>query len=202
MTIVLLRSKPLLACVTSLILLAACSGPDPTTRPVSTSVPTTLLPTIAAELDSANNGAAQAGAVLLESFRGDVQPQQEAIFGITGQAGDPVRIEAQVRFGQPDIVLHLTSPTGEAFASVNVNGPGETEIIGEFRFPTDSFYELAVESLEGEGQIDILVYRLPGEELSGGGTLAGFDQPVNGSIEQPGTFHTYTVQIERGQRFD
>ena len=193
----------------AMVAMSACGGradtPVPTTT-IGATNPATSFPTVAPvapeNLTSQPGSDAMPELVLIDSFRGDVQPEAQAIFGLTGQAGDPIRIEAQVHLGEPDLALQLNTPDGQVLAKVNVGGPGQSEVIGEFRFPTDGYYELAVQSREGTGQVDVLVYRLPSEALSGGGVIPGFNQPVTGSIEHPATFHTFQLQVERGQRFD
>lgn len=199
------RLRPPVEALTLALLLAACAGRGDA-PPETGSLPGTALPTIApvdaGALTAQASEASQQGLVLLKSFRGDVQPEAEAIFGLTGEAGEAVRIEVQVRLGEPDLALHLSTPSGEILANVDVGGPGESEVIGEFRLPAEGYYELAVQSLENTGQVDVLIYEISGEVLSGGGALPGLGQPVTGSMDRPATFHTYKLRTERGQRFD
>ena len=198
-----MKQFPAIPVLLTLITMAACLDSGPPADDLTQQVPTTPLPTINPALpDNDDSGATQSGLLLLESFRGDVQPQAQSIFGLAGQAGDPVRIEIQVRIGKPDIILYLISSNGQILTTVDSGGPGEPEIIEEFRFPASAYYELAVESKSGEGQVDVLIFQLPIEQLTGGGVIPAFGQAVSGSIDQPSTFHTYLVNIERGQRFD
>jgi hypothetical protein len=198
-----------LALIASLVALAACDGGAAVEMAVGPTGDLTAagpLPTVAPipTEDIAVQTAApvQPAPELIESIRGDVQPLAQSIFGLTGQAGDVVRIEVQVRSGAPDLALELSTPGGEVLARVDAGGPGESEAVGEFRFPATGYYELGVRSAAGDGQIDVLIYQLADEVLSGGGVIPGFDQPATGSMDSPATIHSFTLQVERGQRFD
>lgn len=203
MKVIALASNPLLL-VGLMVTLVACGNqaePVPTVaeQPTLEAATPTAAP-VAAGPDVAV--AAQDSPTLLEDFRGDVLPNAQSIFGFTGQVGQAVRIEARVLSGQPDISLELSIPNGGVLARVDQGGAGEPEVIGEFRLPADGYYELGIGTqLEG-GQIQMLVFALPEEALSGGGSLPGFGQPVTGSMDRPATIHSFKIQVERGQRFD
>lgn len=188
------------------VTLAGCGGATVDASVTSEPPPGTPLPTVApvAEGDAATLAAevAQEGWELLYSARGDVDPQAEAIFGVTGEAGVAMRIEARVHIGQPDLVLELSTPGSDVLARVDASGPGQSEVISEFLVPTTGYYEMAIQSLEGTGVVDVLVYQLSPEILTGGGVIPGFDQPVRGSMDRPATIHTYRLPVERAQRFD
>jgi hypothetical protein len=186
--------------------------PWPTLAAVGTEVPLPVLPgtqvvtgTPSADVTpSADESpvAAAAGPQLVDQFRAHVRPDATDVYPLEGVSTYPVRIEVLVLSGTLDPALVITNPAGDELAYVDNGGAGEPEVVGQFLFPEDGYYELGILAAAGEGDVGVSVYRLDPADLVGGGTFGGVGEVLHGVIEHPATYHTFRVPIQRGQRFD
>ncbi len=79
---------------------------------------------------------------------------------------------------------------------------GQPEVIGQFQFPADGFYQLGVGGARGSGQIGVSVYWLDPADMEGGGVFTSMDQELRGRMTHPASYHTFRLPVQRGQRFD
>lgn len=197
------------------LLLAACGthaeDPSVTSTPTLTSTP---WPTLAAvgtvepagtrlpdeQVPTARPAAS--GPRLVEQYRADVEAGITAIFPLEGIAESPIRIEVLVLSGEIDPVVTINNAIGDQFAYSDSGGTGQPEVVGQFLFPEDGYYELGITTLEGQGEVGVSVYRLDPAQLEGGGVFTAMNQQLRGEIDHPATFHTFRLPVERGQRFD
>lgn len=145
---------------------------------------------------------AETGPELVDQFRAHVRPDATDVYPLEGTAEFPVRIEVLVLSGTLDPAVVIDNPAGDELAYVDNGSTGEPEVIGQFLFPEDGYYELGILAAAGEGDVGVSVYRLDPADLQGGGTFSGVGQSLHGVIEHPSTYHTFKVPIQRGQRFD
>ncbi|MCC6906293.1 MAG: hypothetical protein IT326_10660, partial [Anaerolineae bacterium] len=165
--------------------------PWPTLMPVVTVAPSTLT----AVQDAS-------GPQLVDKFRASVEPGLVDVFPLEGLIARPVRIEVIVLSGEVDPQVTLTTPSGNSLAVVNSTGPGEPEVIGQFQFPGDGFYELGITSLAGNGEVGVSIYTLEEAEIDESRVFSSTDQELRGTILHPASYHTYRLPLERGQRID
>ncbi|HLV45079.1 MAG TPA: hypothetical protein VKY39_08980 [Aggregatilineales bacterium] len=144
----------------------------------------------------------QSGPELIDQFRTQVRPGLLSVFPLEGDVEHPVRIEVIVLSGDLNPLVVINNMAGDRLAVSNSGGQNEPEVIGQFLFPADGFYELGVSAGEGEGEVGVSIYRLDPAELEGGGTLESIDASIRGVVAHPSTYHTIRLQVERGQRFD
>ena len=145
---------------------------------------------------------AATGPRLVEQYRADIAADTTAVFPLEGMADSPVRIEVIVLSGDVDPVVTVTNELGDRLAYSDSGGVNQPEVVGQFSFPEDGYYELGIKSLEGAGQVGVSVYRLDPAQLEGGGVFTAMSQELHGEITHPSTFHSFRLPVERGQRFD
>ena len=104
--------------------------------------------------------------------------------------------------GNLDPVIVIYNTQGDRLAQSNTAGPNQPEVIGQFVFPVDGYYELGITGGDGEGEVGVSVYRLDPADVEGGGTFEAIDQTLHGVIDHPSTYHTFRLPVQRGQRFD
>jgi hypothetical protein len=181
--------------------LVACSAQ---TADVPSSATSTPWPTLAPLMTVSAQGGATAlfGPQLVDKYRADLQEGVEAAFPLEGRADRPVRIEVIVLLGEIDPIITLRNPAGHQLARVDRAGPGEPEVIGQFQFPEDGYYELDLSTVSGTGQVGVSIYELDVAQLEGGGAFSSMNQEIQGSIRHPATYHTFRLPVQRGQRFD
>lgn len=181
-------------------LLAACRGssdnPPPTTTP---------WPTLAAVLTPhANQPVSQGGTgpQLVDKFRVEVSAGVTSLYVLEGRTEHPVRIEVLVLDGTVDPTIQINTGDGDLLALANYGGRDEPEVIGQFQFPGDGFYELGIGASEGSGQLGVSIYELEPATIEGGGQFDSLDQALHGTLAHPASYHIFQIPIERGQRFD
>lgn len=144
----------------------------------------------------------RAGPQLVDQFRAEVLPNAASVFPLEGLAEYPVRVEVIVLTGDLDPVVMISNPAGDQLAYSNTGRLREPEVIGQFIFPADGFYELGVAAAQGTGEVGVSVYRLDPAGLEGGGTFSSMDEELRGTMAHPASYHTFRLPIERGRRFD
>ncbi|GAB4478521.1 MAG: hypothetical protein Kow00124_23000 [Anaerolineae bacterium] len=189
--------------------LAACApaqpeGTTPTPAPTSTPWPT-LVPAftpdpavIAAALETPQ----APGPSLEEQFRVDVMEDVVAVFPLEGSPQVPVRIEVVVLSGQPDPTIEIRSLSGDTLVLADNAGPGQPEVLGQFLFPAEGFYELGISTAGEPGQVGVSIYQLPPAELEAGGEFSSTAQELRGTMTHPASYHTFRLPLQRGQRVD
>lgn len=194
--------------------LTACGGRSADAAELAPAATATPWPTIAAVVPRGTITATvdvpvddtptpeRVGPELVDQFRTAVNSEALAVFPLEGDVAHPVRIETIVLSGELDPVVVINNADGDRLADSNTGGEGEPEVIGQFIFPTDGYYELGITSTQGEGEVGVSIYRLDPADLEGGGTFDSMDATLHGSIEHPSTYHTFRLPVERGQRFD
>jgi hypothetical protein len=138
----------------------------------------------------------------VEQYRADIAANTTAVFPVEGQTDTPVRIEVIVLSGDVDPVVTVTNELDDRLAYSDSGGVGQPEVIGQFLFPEDGFYELGITSLEGAGQVGVSIYRLDPAQLEGGGVFTAMSQQLHGEMTHPSSFHSFKLPVERGVRFD
>ncbi len=202
------------------LLLAGCRGgavtPESPPTPAPTPTPWPTLSALAAPTTTREaEDLAEAVAVesttspntltvpeLVDQYRVDVEPGITAVFPLEGRIDYPVRIEVIVLAGDVDAVIDVRSPAGDQLVSANSAGTGEPEVIGQFQFPGDGFYELGIASIDGLGEVGVSVYHMPSAALDGGGEFIAVPQELGGAIRQPSSYHTFRLPLNRGARVD
>lgn len=164
----------------------------PTLAPAGTVSPAAPAPEMAAHEEQR----------LLERYRVLLEPGITAVYPLEGHVAQPVRIEVIVLEGTPDPAVTITDERGDQLALADAGGPGEPEVIGQFQFPVDGFYELGVTTTTVGGSVGVFIYSLDPAAVEGGGTFSSLDETLRGRITHPSTYHTFRLSAERGQRFD
>lgn len=202
----------------ALALFTACSasptgtpGPTPSPSPWPTLValgPTQALPETAASPEATLNPIPSPVGITapdaperIEHFRVSVEPGLTAVFPLRGYVAIPVRIEVIVLSGAPDPTIDLRNDQGDQLLFSDNAGPSEPEVIGQFQFPVDGYYELGLSSASLTGELGVSVFYLPAES----GFAEAFQQipqEVRGAITQPASYHSYRLMLERGRRVD
>lgn len=141
------------------------------------------------------------GPQLIDKFRVDLLEGTTALYPLEGHFDQPVRIEVIVLEGELDPVISVANAAGHSLAYANSGGTGAPEVIGQFQFPEDGFYELGVGAVEGGGQLGVSIYSLEQADVEGA-LFTSVDQELHGTLEQPASYHTFQLPVERGQRFD
>jgi hypothetical protein len=194
-----------LALVAGLIL-AGCRARGGTQIPVTpTSLPTawpTLAPVYTAAPAAAGMVVAETGPQLVEKFRVEVRDDAMEVYPLEGQIDHPVRVEAIVLAGDIDPVIVINNINGDRLAYADNGGPGQPEVIGQFLFPGDGYYELGISSASGVGEVGVSIYRLESVDLEGGGTFESIDEELVGTMAHPASYHTFRLTLERGRRID
>lgn len=192
------------ALLTATLVLSACRRSDqtPSITPTPTAWPTlapagTISPT-APSLEVAAHEEPR----LLERYRVLLEPGITAVYPLEGHTAQPVRIEVIVLEGAPDPAVTITDERGDQLALADVGGPGEPEVISQFQFPADGFYELGIATTTVGGSVGVSIYSLDPATVEGGGTFSSLDETLQGRITHPSTYHTFRLSVERGQRFD
>lgn len=144
----------------------------------------------------------ESGPYLIEQYRVGVQEGLVSVFPLEGGINNAVRIEVIVLSGETDPIITISNIVGDRLATADSGGPGDPEVIGQFQFPSDGYYELGIASVSGSGEVGVSVYRLEPAELEGGGVFSSIDEELLGAIEHPASYHTFRLPAERGQRFD
>lgn len=197
-------SKRVLA--TSIVLLCiafiGCTGQrgEPNSDEAPTPWPT-LAPVITPE-DVSVLPAAQTGPQLSEKFRVGLVEGVTAVYPLAGQVDVPVRVELLVLDGDPDPIVKINNAVGDQLAYVNMGTNGQPEVVGQFVFPEDGFYELGIESLAGTGQVGVSIYQLDPARVEADGQFDSTGQQLTGRMEHPSSFHIYNLPLQRGQRVD
>jgi hypothetical protein len=142
------------------------------------------------------------GPQLVEHFKVDVSPQGAAIFPLQGQFQHPVRVEVIILSGQVDPFIQIDNAAGDLLARSNRGGVGEPEVIGQFQFPRDDYYELGIGSNSGSGELGVSIYQLDTHQLEGGGEFTAIPQEIRGTLRQPASYQSYRLPLERGKRVD
>lgn len=161
----------------------------------------TLAPLISTQQDPVSGELILTGPQLIDKFRVEIVEGATAIYPLEGHLNQPVRIEVIVLEGNLNPFITLNNAAGDRLASANTGGLGEPEVIGQFQFPGDGFYELGIGVAAGSGQVGVSIYFLEPAELEGG-VFSSLGQDFHGKLAQPASYHTFRVDIERGQRFD
>src|SRR5574341_25149 len=162
----------------------------------------TAWPTLAPLGTMGAGGSAVAAPQLVEQYRVDVTTDAVAIFPLLGQIDHPVRVEVIVLAGDLDPVITISNNAGDQLASANRGSSGEPEVIGQFQFPGDGYYQLGIGSASGSGQVGVSVYQLDLSELEGGGVFSSNNEELHGSMTHPASYHTFRLPLVRGQRID
>jgi hypothetical protein len=191
------------------LILVGCRTADGTQIPVTPTVPPTAWPTLAPVSVSSTTAAApteatveESGPRLDEKYRAQVLDGVVSVFPLEGRIDQPVRIEVIVLSGEVDPVITISNAVGDRLAFANTGDVGQPEVIGQFLFPGDGYYELGIASVSGSGEVGVSVYRLKPAELEGGGVFASADEELLGTIEHPASYHTFRLPLERGKRID
>lgn len=142
------------------------------------------------------------GPVLVEQYRAEILEDAMSVFPLEGHIDQPVRIEVIVLEGDLDPVVVINSAAGDRLAESNTGEAGQPEVIGQFLFPGDGYYELGLYAASGSGQVGVSVYHLAPADLEGGGVFTSIDEELHGTITRPASFHTFRLPLERGQRID
>lgn len=166
--------------------------PWPTLAPVRPAGPTAAVLEVSASR----------GPQLVERYRVDLQPDVVAVYPLEGWIDQPVRVEVIVLTGDVDPAITIRNVAGDRLAHADMAGPGEPEVIGQFLFPGDGYYELELSSDSDSGQVGVSIYHLDPAGLEAGGVFASIDEQLRGTIEYPTSFHTFRLPVERGRRFD
>jgi hypothetical protein len=148
------------------------------------------------------NATAEGGLQLLDQFRVAIQEGAVSVFQLEGHIDQPVRVEAIVLSGDIDPYVTMSNSVGDRLAHSDSGQVGEPEVIGQFQFPGDGFYELGVAAPAGSGEVGISIYALDPANLEGGGVFDSIEGELRGTIEHPSTYHTFRLSVERGVRFD
>jgi hypothetical protein len=186
--------------------LAACeasAAASEVTQEATTPTPwPTLVPVLSPQPTQVPDPTEEAGPQLLDQFRVVVQEGTESIFQLEGRIDQPVRVEAIVLSGEIDPYITMSNSSGDRLAYSDSGQVGEPEVIGQFQFPGDGFYELGVGAPVGSGEVGISIYGLDPANLEGGGVFDSLEEELRGTMEHPATYHTFRLQVERGVRFN
>jgi hypothetical protein len=186
--------------------LAACGGSAADaelTATVTTPTPwPTLEPVLSPQPTRLPDATEEAGPQLLDQFRVTVQEDAVSVFQLEGQIDQPVRVEAIVLSGEIDPYITMSNSAGDRLAYSDSGQVGEPEVIGQFQFPGDGFYELGVGAPVGSGEVGISIYGLDPADLEGGGVFDSIEGELRGTMEHPATYHTFRLPVERGIRFN
>ena len=186
--------------ITGLLVGCRNSGANPT-ETSATAWPT-LAPVLSPMPDGAGVPAGATGPQLIDKFRADVTDGTMSLYPLEGLVDQPVRVEVIVLQGDLDPVIEINNSNGDQLALANSGGRGEPEVIGQFQFPIDGYYELAIGALEGSGQVGVSIYRLEKAAIAGGGVFGSIDEELQGRMTQPASYHIFRLEAERGKRFD
>jgi hypothetical protein len=187
------------------VVLAACEAGSTTSETAAATTPTpwpTLEPVLSPQPTPMPDATTEAGPRLLDQFRVDVQEDAVSVFQIEGQIDQPVRIEAIVLSGNIDPYITMSNSVGDRLAYADSGQVGEPEVIGQFQFPGDGFYELGVAAPAGSGEVGISIYALDPANLEGGGVFGSMNEELRGTMDHPSTYHTFRLPVERGIRFN
>ncbi len=195
-----------LAAGVSLVACLAAAPQEVTPTPDATPTPwPTLVPAftpdpavIAAVLETSQ----VPGPSLVEQFRVDVMQGVVAVFPLEGTPQVPVRIEVVVLSGQPDPTIEIRNVRGDTLVLADNASSGQPEVLGQFLFPAEGFYELGIGTAGEPGQVGVSIYRLPPAELEAGGEFSSTAQELRGTMTHPASYHTFRLPLERGQRVD
>ncbi|HEC21776.1 MAG TPA: hypothetical protein ENI95_02535 [Chloroflexi bacterium] len=186
--------------------LAACRGSKtPEVPPTLTPSPTpwpTLAPVLTPVPTPTGTATEDQGPQLVDKFRAVVQEGLVSVFPLEGNIERPVRVEVIVLSGDIDPVITIDNAAGDRLAHADSGGAGEPEVIGQFQFPGDGFYELGLTTNSGSGEVGVSIYSLDPAEMEGGGVFTSLDEELRGTMEHPATYHTFRLPVQRGQRFD
>lgn len=187
-----------LAIVAGLTLIGCFQSSTPTTA--ATPWPTLApLGTPLAVADAVSRGQ---GPQLVDHFKIDITPEALAVFPLEGRIEHPVRIEVIILSGQPDPFIVIQNQAGDQIAQSNRGGVGVPEVIGQFQFPKDGYYQLGIGSKTGSGEVGVSVYQLDSTQVEGGGTFTSVPQEVKGTLRQPASYQSYRLPLVRGRRVD
>jgi hypothetical protein len=145
------------------VALAACEADSTASETAAATTPTpwpTLEPVMSPQPTPMPNSTTEAGPRLLDQFRVDVQEDAVSVFQIEGRIDQPVRIEAIVLSGNIDPYITMSNSVGDRLAYADSGQAGEPEVIGQFQFPGDGFYELGVAAPAGSGEVGFPSTRL------------------------------------------
>src|SRR5574341_173876 len=192
-----------LAVIAGLIVVGCRGGQkDEATPPASATPWPTLAQVVTLDAVTLTAPVESSGPQLVDQFRVDVQSDAVSIFPLAGDIDQPVRIEVIVLSGTLDPAIVISNLTGHQLAQANSGGLGQPEVIGQFIFPGNGYYELGISSVSGSGEVGVSIYRLSAADLEGGGVFSSIDQELSGSMTNPASYHTFRLPLERGTRVD
>lgn len=183
-------------------LLIGCRRADRAARADTTPTPWPTLEPIITPEDIDAIEPEQTGPSLQEKFRVGLVESVAAIYPLQGQIDTPVRVEVIVLDGEPDPVITISNASGDRLALANSGSASQPEVIGQFVFPANGYYELGIESASGSGQVGVSIYQLDAARVQNDGRFDSLDQQLTGRIEHPSSFHVYGIPLERGVRVD
>ncbi|MGF1503906.1 MAG: hypothetical protein ACFB51_02030 [Anaerolineae bacterium] len=184
----------MLLVTTALMACARAEEPTGTPTPWPTLAPVATLP-----LEGSGTLSPVAAPRLTEQYRVQLIEGLESIYPVRGEVESPVRIEVIVLSGSPDPVVRVNNPQGANLATVDTNAASESEVIGLFQFPADGYYELAISTAGGSGEVGVSIYQIGGASSHQFETT---DEQVTGEMTQPAAYHTFLLPLERSQRVD
>lgn len=181
--------------------LAGCAGQSPanlTQTPWPTLAPLGTMLAVA----GGGDGAQRTGPQLVQHFKVDLTQDGAAVFPLPGQTKRPIRIEVIILSGTLDPFLNIQNGAGDVLAKADRGGVGEPEVIGQFQFAKDGYYQLVVGAKTGAGELGVSIYELDSSLTDGGGIISAIPQQVNGTLRQPASYQTYGLPLQRGKRVD
>jgi len=181
------------------LMLVACASMFP-----SSPGPATPWPTLAPLGESATGQVigVESQPRLVKRFRADIISGVMSAYPLPGRADLPIRVEVVVLSGNLDPRIEINSAAGDPLADVNLAGEGAPEVIGEFQFPVDSVYELALGAASGAGQVGVSIYQLAGPDTAGTAATMSPAKTQVGVLRQPASFQSYHMPLESGSRVD
>jgi len=142
------------------------------------------------------------GPEIVDKFRVALHESLVSAFPMPGKVGIPLRIEVIVLNGNPDPAIAIRNERGDTLVFANAAGPGQPEVIGQFLFSADAYYELDLSTVKGEGEVGVSIFQLPPAELEAGGEFTASAQELRGTMTHPASYHTFRLPLERGKRTD
>lgn len=198
--------RPLISLALAGLILAGCSGGEVTMEADGTLTPTpwpTLAPAYPVDGEIPTIAPmAVTGPTLLAQYRVELTPELMAIFPLQGSLDVPIRVEVIVLRGRPDTELVIRNSAGDVIVRSNTGDAAQPEVIGQFQFPGEGYYELGIGTRGGEGQVGVSIYSLPPAEIQAGGAFTGVNEELRGTMPHPSTYHTFRLPLTRGARVD
>jgi hypothetical protein len=193
--------------------LAACQGllPQPDTSeqvstPVgpglvtSTPVPP-LLPDSAPDATTApllEGDRAEPGTIILDQTVSlSILQTNQTQMNFTAFAFQVIRLDVNLLEGALDYELELVDMFGNQIASLEPGIGSSVESINEFTLPYEGTYRLRIMAQDGAGTLQVVITAL--DVPSGGGQVAGFDNPLTALVGTERVYHTYQFILEQGR---